>query len=69
MPFANISLVGRSIGTITNEEGVFSFKIPSAFKDEDVGCTYMGYKNSIITCFRALSYEIMLSIWNKRLWQ
>jgi hypothetical protein len=48
LPFANISIVGKSIGTITNEEGVFSFKIPSTYKNENIGCTYIGYKNSII---------------------
>ncbi|OFX89087.1 MAG: hypothetical protein A2W99_02210 [Bacteroidetes bacterium GWF2_33_16] len=48
LPFANISILGKSIGTITNEEGVFTFKIPTLYKDEIFVCTYIGYKNSEI---------------------
>jgi len=48
LPFANLSILGKSIGTITNEEGFFSFKIPLSFKNENLVCTYIGYKNAEI---------------------
>jgi len=48
LPFANLSILGKSIGTITNEDGFFSFKIPMSYKDENLVCTYMGYKNAEI---------------------
>ena len=48
LPFASISISGRSIGTITNEDGIFTFKIPTKYKDENLVCTYIGYKNSTI---------------------
>ncbi|MGE0090071.1 MAG: carboxypeptidase-like regulatory domain-containing protein [Bacteroidales bacterium] len=48
LPFANLSILGKSIGTITNEEGYFSFKIPLSFKNENLVCTYIGYKNAEI---------------------
>jgi len=48
LPFANLSILGKSIGTITNEEGFFSFKIPISYKDENLVSTYLGYKNAEI---------------------
>jgi hypothetical protein len=48
LPYANLSILGKSIGTITNEEGYFSFKVPISFKNENLVCTYIGYKNAEI---------------------
>ncbi|OFX26303.1 MAG: hypothetical protein A2041_03265 [Bacteroidetes bacterium GWA2_31_9b] len=47
LPFANISLFGKSIGTISNEQGEFSLKIPINLIDENIVFAYIGYKNSL----------------------
>ncbi|HAN19828.1 MAG: hypothetical protein A2X13_12665 [Bacteroidetes bacterium GWC2_33_15] len=47
LPFANISINGKSLGTISNEEGEFSFKIPVTLIDENIVFSYIGYKNSV----------------------
>jgi len=47
LPFANISLFGKSIGTISNEQGEFSLKIPIKLIDENIVFAYIGYKNSL----------------------
>lgn len=42
--FANISLVGKSIGTVSNSEGEFILKITPAFIYDTIGISYIGYK-------------------------
>lgn len=48
LPFSNISIFGKSIGTISNEEGYFSFKVPGNYIKDTLVSTYIGYKNSEI---------------------
>ena len=45
IPLASIYIKGKSIGTTTNEEGRFVFHVPSAFSDETLVISVMGYKN------------------------
>jgi hypothetical protein len=44
LPFAQISLIGTNLGTLSNEEGNFVFDIPSMFANDTVTVAYMGYK-------------------------
>lgn len=52
--FANISIVGTSIGTITNQEGEFLFKIPTTLQDSQMVVSHIGYRNHYLT-FRELA--------------
>ncbi len=44
LPFATITLFGTSLGTITNHEGRFSFKIPANLADPMLVISNMGYR-------------------------
>jgi hypothetical protein len=54
LPFATIALLETSLGSITNQEGEFSFKIPMDLKDPMLMVSYMGYKKLI----RPVTYPI-----------
>jgi len=48
LAFANVSLLGKSIGTITNEKGGFNLKIDYSNMIDTLAVSYIGYKNSYI---------------------
>lgn len=45
LPYATIALHGTALGSIANEEGYFSFKLPAELRDPILVVTFMGYKN------------------------
>ena len=45
IPFASAALSGINTGTITNEEGVFSLKIPSEYLDSVLTISCIGYES------------------------
>jgi len=45
VPFASAVLSGTNTGTITNEEGVFSLKIPSEYLDSALTVSCVGYES------------------------
>lgn len=45
LPYANIYLKNKSIGTISNEEGEFTIKLSSQNLADTLTISYMGYKN------------------------
>lgn len=47
LPFATIALLETSLGSITNQQGEFSFKIPLDFPDPMMVISYMGYKRMV----------------------
>ncbi|MEE4196072.1 MAG: carboxypeptidase-like regulatory domain-containing protein [Bacteroidales bacterium] len=48
LAYANISILGKSIGTVTNEDGEFVFKIPAQLIKSNLAVSFVGYKNAII---------------------
>ncbi len=44
LPYATIALYGTSLGSISNQEGEFSFKIPGTLSDPLLVVSYMGYQ-------------------------
>lgn len=48
VPFSNISLVGKSIGTVANLEGNFLLKISSLHLQDSLGLSCMGYERLIM---------------------
>ncbi len=45
VPYANVILKGRNLGTITNIDGNFSFKIPSGCINDSLIVSFIGYKS------------------------
>jgi hypothetical protein len=48
LPYATIALLETSLGSITNLEGEFSFKVPVTLPDPMLIISYMGYKKMIM---------------------
>lgn len=48
LPYATLALFGTSLGSITNQSGEFSFKIPTDLKDPMLVVSFMGYKNLLL---------------------
>lgn len=48
LAYATIGLYGTSLGSITNQEGEFSFKIPPAISDPILVISYMGFKQKFV---------------------
>src|SRR5688500_16501753 len=44
VPFANVGVSGRSIGTVSNQQGEFVFKIPSTYKQDSLKVSIVGYQ-------------------------
>jgi hypothetical protein len=57
--YANVFVVGSSIGTVANVDGEFLLKIPKDKANEMVGFSHLGYKNN------SISVEKMKGVENK----
>lgn len=47
LPFANLIMVDRPMGTSANAEGIFAFSISDSLRQEKVRITYVGYESEI----------------------
>jgi hypothetical protein len=47
--FANVYLIGSSLGTVTNAEGEFVLKVPVSELNRKVGISNLGYKNLVMS--------------------
>jgi hypothetical protein len=47
--FANVYLLGSSLGTVTNAEGEFVLKVPVTELSRKVGFSYLGYQNIVLS--------------------
>lgn len=58
LDYASVALFGTSLGTVSNLDGGFSFKIPGEMADPLLVVSYMGYKNRYIAVDYPLEGEI-----------
>src|SRR5512133_908835 len=47
--FANVYLIGSSLGTVTNADGEFVLKVPTTELERKLGISNLGYKNMVIS--------------------
>ncbi|MDJ1482913.1 carboxypeptidase-like regulatory domain-containing protein [Cytophagaceae bacterium YF14B1] len=45
LPYANIGIIGKSLGTVTNAEGNFIFKIPASYSRDSLKISQIGYES------------------------
>lgn len=57
LAFANISLLGKSIGTISNDQGTFNLKITYENILDTLVVSYIGYKNTYIPVNQLSLYQ------------
>ena len=48
LSYANIGIYNKSMGTISNVDGEFIFKIPERFSDDTLVVSFMGYRNKFL---------------------
>ncbi|HEX2395474.1 MAG TPA: carboxypeptidase-like regulatory domain-containing protein, partial [Bacteroidales bacterium] len=62
--FANVYLIGSSLGTVTNADGEFVLKVPVSELGRKVGISNLGYKNLIMSLsdFKARENTIKLEL-------
>lgn len=47
--FANIGIVGKGFGTVTNEEGEFNFSVPDSLANSPIKLSMIGYKSKTLS--------------------
>jgi hypothetical protein len=62
LPYATIALYGTSLGSITNQAGEFSFKIPTDLHDPMLVVSFMGYKNLLLPISYPLEDAHLISL-------
>lgn len=60
--FATIGLYGSSLGSITNQSGNFSFKIPTDLANPMLVISYMGYKQRFVPVTYPMPEEIVIKL-------
>lgn len=58
VPFANICLVGRSLGSVSNMNGEFVIKIPDYMQNDSLGISCIGYRTFIEPLEKILNQKI-----------
>jgi hypothetical protein len=62
LPFATIALLETSLGSISNQEGEFSFKLPLDLSDPMMIVSYMGYRSKILPISYPLEKELVIEL-------
>ncbi len=52
--FANIGIVGKAVGTVTDEKGIYSFVVPDSLAGEKIKVSMLGYRSKL---FPASSFD------------
>jgi len=62
LPFATIGLLETSLGSITNQEGEFTFKVPLRLSDPMLVISYMGYKKRLLPVSYPVENELKIGL-------
>ena len=62
LEYATIAMYGTSLGSVSNEEGEFSFKIPPELPDPLIVVSYMGYKNRFLPVSYPVEQEVVVEL-------
>jgi hypothetical protein len=62
LAYTTLALYGTSLGSITNQAGDFSFKIPVDLEDPMLVVSHMGYKNAFIPISYPLEGELTIRL-------
>ncbi|HDS06458.1 MAG TPA: hypothetical protein ENO05_02425, partial [Bacteroides sp.] len=62
LPYATIALYGSSLGSISNQEGEFSFKLPPELQDPLLVFSYMGYGRRFLPVNYPLEGELIVEL-------
>ena len=62
LPYATIALLETSLGSISNQQGEFSFKIPIDLTDPMMVVSYMGYSSKMLPVSYPLEDELIIEL-------
>ena len=62
LEYASIGLIGTTIGTVSNSEGVFIFKIPEKYKNNTLRISMLGYKSYNIPLSEINNYNLKIRL-------
>lgn len=62
LSYATIALLETSLGSITNQQGEFSFKIPLNLPDPMLVVSYMGYKSQVTPIIYPIEKELEIQL-------
>ncbi|MEN8157716.1 MAG: carboxypeptidase-like regulatory domain-containing protein [Bacteroidota bacterium] len=65
LAYATIALYGTSLGSVTNQTGNFSFKIPPELTDPMLVISYLGYKRLIVPVIYPADQELTIRLSKK----
>ncbi|NJO69984.1 MAG: hypothetical protein HC830_12520 [Bacteroidetes bacterium] len=60
VPFANVVLKGRNLGTISNADGNFTLKIPAGCINDTLIITFIGYKTTRINISEITANDVIM---------
>lgn len=60
LPFVSVTIKGSTLGTITNEDGYFSLKIPNTDKDITIVVSHVGYYANNLTVKATDAHEMRI---------
>lgn len=58
LPFATVSLPDRSIGNVTNFDGIFIFKIPNQIETKEIEISHIGYESKRVNVDLLLNEQV-----------
>jgi hypothetical protein len=62
LPYATIALLETSLGSISNQQGEFSFKLPLDLPDPMMVVSYMGYRSMVLPVTYPLEEELEIGM-------
>jgi hypothetical protein len=62
LPYATIALLETSLGSISNQQGEFSFKIPLDLSDPMMVVSYMGYRTKMLPVSYPVDKELTIEL-------
>ena len=62
LPYATIALLETSLGSISNQQGEFSFKLPLDLPDPMMVVSYMGYRNMVLPVTYPVEEELEIGM-------
>lgn len=48
LPLVNVSVEGKPLGTISNSEGLYEFKVPSNYRHQKMAFSFLGYHTAFV---------------------
>jgi hypothetical protein len=62
LPYANIRILNKSLGTISNQQGRFIIRLPVEFRSDTLTFSYLGFKKQILPLDKVRTDSIIISL-------